>query len=223
MATFLIPITVLILCGISSLMFFQDCAEHLSVEDTERTDSWASKKSMLVYTCIMITVTLCIAVVTVLNEPDPNIFTGLKQMMLLCVIWPLAYIDYKTYRIPNAFILYGLGCRAVLIPFELMFNPYFRVDIISELIAAGALLLAAVLCVVCMHGAIGAGDIKLFVVMGLLLGMNVMWSAIFLSLLISFAFAAYLLITKKKSRKDVIPFGPAIVLGVYLSICLMRG
>ena len=92
--------------------------------------------------------------------------------------------------------------------------------LLSEIIAAAALFIAAVLCTLCIKNSIGYGDIKLFIVMGLLLGLTGIWSAIFLSLIVSFVVSVYFLITKKKGRKDLIPFGPALVIGTYLSVCL---
>ena len=142
-------------------------------------------------------------------------------MLLLSVMWPIAYTDFKTMRIPNLFVGYGLVCRAVLLAFEVFWgHPYVWPYFLSELIAAGALLLAAVLCSLIVKGGIGFGDMKLFVVMGLMLGLEGIWNTILLSLLISFVIAVILLISKKKTRKDEIPFGPALVLGSYLSICL---
>lgn len=219
MEMFLVPAIVLILCGVSFYLMLVDYRD----QESKGNLIDMSIRLMLVYSTIMIAVTIGIAVFFAVHQTNLDLFTKLKRLMLLCVIWPLAYIDYKTYRIPNRFILFGLGCRVILIPFEFMFNSYFRVDIVSELVAAAALFLAALLCTICLHGSIGAGDMKLFVVMGLLLGLEAIWGAIFLSLLISFVIAAYFLITKKKSKKDLIPFGPAIVLGVYLSVCFMGG
>lgn len=212
----LILAVVLSLCGISGWLMFKDGREY------EKADK-RTIRAELIYGSIMVALTLCISVTYVMHHANMDVFTMLKRLILLCVIWPLAYIDYKTYRIPNTFIIYGLSCRAVLVPFELMLNPYFRVAVMSELIAATALFLAALLCTICLRGSIGAGDMKLFVVMGLFLGLEMIWSAVFTALLISFLIAVYLLIMKKKTKKDSIPFGPAIVSSVYLSIFLIGG
>ena len=140
----------------------------------------------------MITVTLGASVLFCTLYADNNIFVSIKRLALLSVIWPVAYIDFKTYRIPNTFILFGLGCRAALLPFELLFYDQFFTALLSEVIAAGALLLACILCALCLKGSIGFGDMKLFIVMGLLLGLDGIWSAVFTSLLISFVIAAFL-------------------------------
>ena len=92
--------------------------------------------------------------------------------------------------------------------------------LLTEVIASAVLFLVAVLCALIVKNSIGGGDMKLFVVMGLLLGLQGTWGAIFLSLIVSFIVAVALLITRKKSRKDAIPFGPALAAGTYLSIFL---
>ena len=91
---------------------------------------------------------------------------------------------------------------------------------LSEVIAAAGLAAAALLCGLLLKGSIGFGDIKLFIVMGLLLGLEGIWSAIFISLIVSFIISVYLLATKKKSRKDAIPFAPALMIGTYISIII---
>lgn len=64
------------------------------------------------------------------------------------------------------------------------------------------------------------GDIKLFCVMAIYLGLEGIWSAIFCSLIVSFVIAVFSLATKRVNRKDNIPFAPAILIGTYLSIFL---
>ena len=133
----------------------------------------------------------------------------------------MAYTDYKSYRIPNEFILLGICYRLILIPFEFWVNgTVVLYTVLSDIIASAALFAASVLCKLCIKNAIGAGDIKLFFVMGLMLSLNGIWAAIFMSLIVSFFICVYLLVTKKKGRKDIIPFAPAIVIGTYLSVFL---
>jgi len=61
---------------------------------------------------------------------------------------------------------------------------------------------------------IGFGDVKLAIAMGLLLG----WPDIFLSLVIAFIvgaiFGVGLMLTKRKTMRDAVPFGPFIALGI---------
>ena len=129
----------------------------------------------------------------------------------------VAYVDFTELRIPNEYIITGLVYWVLSIFVELICGSQFIVaNIISSLIAAAALFIASLLCKICIRGSIGAGDIKLFVVMGLLLGLDGIWSAIFLSLVLSFITAIYFLITKRKGKKDAMAFGPALAIGTWL-------
>lgn len=175
----------------------------------------------LIYSAVCIVLTVLISVFFPKFYPENSVWVNVKRMMLLSIIWPIAYIDFKTLRIPNLFVIYGLICRGVILIFEIFLgHSYVWTMLLSEAIAAGALLLAAVLCALVIKNGIGYGDMKLFIVMGLMLGLEGIWGAIFLALVVSFFIAAFVLVTKKKTRKDAIPFGPALVIGTYLSICL---
>lgn len=194
------------MCGISFYLF--------------QRDSGKITKAMIIYSLIatLAVVGITIALVTIY---DTNSFVfNLKRVVLLALLWPIAYIDFKEYRIPNAFILMGLISRIIIVFPEIFMGEKVVTNILLELIAAGILILGTVLCKLMIKNAIGAGDIKLFIVMGLLLGLDGTWSAVFMSLIISFFVAVGLLVTKKKSRNDNIPFGPAIALGTYISIFL---
>ena len=130
-------------------------------------------------------------------------------------------IDWKPYRIPNRFVLTGLAFRVALVVAELFLDKEYLVgNLVSEVVAALALAVASFLCCICVKNSIGYGDIKLFLIMGLLLGLNGIWSAILMSLVVAFFAAIFLLLTKKKNKKDAVPFAPAIAIGTYLSVIL---
>lgn len=216
----LIPIVTVVLCAVSFLLLVRDASETKLKEGLPETEKVITK-SMVIYSVIMVVVTIAASVLFCTLYKDNSLLTSIKRMALLCVLWPIAYIDFRSYRIPNVFILLGLSCRVVIFPFELLFDSdEVWTTLLSDVIAAAALFLAALLCSLCIKNSIGYGDIKLFIVMGLLLGLTGIWSAIFLALILSFIASLYLLITKKKGRKDTIPFGPALVIGTYLSVCL---
>lgn len=226
----ILPIITFVLCGVSLVFFLKDIKKNNIDKKISGSEEAFSKledsrvpisRSIIIYSAIMILITIGVSVVFYIYYNDNNIFISIKRMALLSLLWPIAYIDFKSYRIPNVFIILGIVYRILLLPFELIFiNKGVWITLLSEIIAAAALLLASFLCSLCIKNSIGFGDIKLFIVMGLLLGLDGIWGAIFLSLIISFFIAIFLLITKKKTRKDAIPFGPAIVLGTYLSVCL---
>lgn len=143
-----------------------------------------------------------------------------KLMILISMMWPIAYIDFKEKRIPNKILIIMLIARAVILIPELALLGNISQTLISMVIATVALIIACVLCCLIVKGAIGMGDIKLFCVMAIYLGLEGIWSAIFCSLIVSFVIAVFSLATKRVNRKDNIPFAPAILIGTYLSIFL---
>ena len=181
----------------------------------------SAKKTQIIYSVLMIMVNIGISVLFLTMYQSNTVLFSLKRLLLLSILWAVGYIDFKTYKIPNRFIILGLIFRAGILIFELVFERELLINcLISEGIAAGALLIATLLCCLCIKNSIGYGDIKLFVVMGLMLGLEGIWSAVFVSLLISFVVAVILLITRKKGKKDVIPFAPSIAIGTYISIIM---
>lgn len=143
-----------------------------------------------------------------------------KLMILISMMWPIAYIDFKEKRIPNKILIIMLIARAVILIPELALLGNISQTLISMVIATVAVIIACVLCCLIVKGAIGMGDIKLFCVMAIYLGLEGIWSAIFCSLIVSFVIAVFSLATKRVNRKDNIPFALAILIGTYLSIFL---
>lgn len=223
--TVLLPIITGVASLISFLLMLRDIDDQKKalVKEGEYSQAMGVRLSLpaLIYSILCIILTVVIAVFFPKIYPDNSVWVNIKRMVLLAIIWPIAYIDLKTLRIPNLFVIYGLICRGIILVFEFFLgNPYIWQSLLSEAIASGALLLAAGLCALVVKNGIGFGDMKLFIVMGLMLSLDGIWSAVFLALVVSFFIALFVLITKKKSRKDAIPFGPALVIGTFLSICL---
>ena len=221
----ILPIITGIGCLMSLLLMLRDADNQKkaleSAADAEQTPNADLPPSAFVYSAVCIVTTVVIAVFFPKLYPDNSVWVNVKRMALLSIMWPLAYIDFKTLRIPNLFVIYGLVYRLIILVFEILLgNQYVWQTLLSEGIAAAGLLLAAVLSVLLVKNGIGFGDMKLFIVMGLMLGLEGIWGAVFLSLVVSFFVAVFAMAIKKKTRKDVIPFGPALVIGTYLSFCL---
>lgn len=180
-----------------------------------------NRKFMIVYSIVFLAVNIGVSVLFSLLYKENTMLFTLKRLALLGMIWPLGYIDFKTLRIPNKFIVYGLALRVVILIFELIFNrDGVKGDILGELIVAAALGIAVFICSLCLKDSVGYGDIKLLIVMALFQGVQGIWSSVFTSLIIIFVFSIIMLVTKKKGKKDLIPFAPAIVAGTFISVIL---
>lgn len=65
---------------------------------------------------------------------------------------------------------------------------------------------------------VGMGDIKLILLMSLYLGIQGIFGVLFMSLIVIFFAGLYLMIIKKRSKREAIPFAPAILAGTVISI-----
>lgn len=151
---------------------------------------------------------------------DNSVVVDIKLMFVVCMLWPIAFIDYRTKMIPNYILKVMLVLRVVFLVPEFIMLGDIPHRLISMAVATAAVFIACVLCCLLIKGAIGMGDVKLFSIMALFLGLEGIWPAIFCSLIVSFFISIFSLVTKRVKRKDNIPFAPAILIGTYLSVFL---
>jgi len=191
------------------------------LEDESDANDVRDKKGIRIYSMFFIALNIGIALFLCLYFGYNSAIFALKRLGLLSLLWAVGYIDFKTHKIPNRFIVLGLSYRALFLLLELFFEREGLLGtLLSEGVAVLVLVIASILCSICVKNSIGYGDIKLFIVMGLLLGFSSIWNAIFVSLIITFITSVILLITRKKTRKDAIPFAPFLMVGTYISIII---
>lgn len=165
------------------------------------------------------------------------VFTGLYllfglavETFLLCFISlfliPIAVIDFSKYIIPNK-ILIALFPVAVLIAiYHIKYPIFFYYDASPWDPVFGALIGSSILFLIALLGYVmyrkkevmGMGDVKLLIVLGLLLGFQNTLLMLGLSVILGAIGAIFLLITKKKGRKDMIAFGPYIIIAFYIIV-----
>ena len=95
-----------------------------------------------------------------------------------------------------------------------------KYHLIPNRILVFALILASILCRLLSPGSVGAGDVKLLGVMGLYLGVNHVWSPVFVTLIVLFCTGVYLLVFKKADRKSEIPLAPFLLIGTVIAAFL---
>ncbi len=145
----------------------------------------------------------------------------LKLIALVSFLFPIAVIDYKKKKIPNIFLLAGLFIRIGFYIAEFVLYPFEALKILKSGILGAAIIgIFFLLILIAFRNSIGMGDIKLFALMSLYQGLWGAMNAIFFSLVVSFFLAIGLLITKRKKRKDSIPFGPSVLAGTMIAIGL---
>ena len=152
---------------------------------------------------------------------DIGLFDVVLTVFFISMLWSCAWYDFSLHIIPNRILIGGLIIRAVLFSVQLLAEPsQIRYIVLSALMAASGLVIAAALCRLVVPKSVGMGDIKILAVMGLYLGMLNTWGAVFFSLLVLFFASVFLLITKKADRKTEMPFAPFLLIGTICAAIL---
>lgn len=147
----------------------------------------------------------------------------LKLSLTLVILTGCACVDGIEHRIPN--FLSGtlaLSALALLTAGFLTGQTgafgYLQSSLFAVVVTAACLVVGTVLS----HQGIGIGDIKLIVAVGLMGGVVVVGGTIFFAMFPCALVSAGLLITKKKTMKEAVPFGPFLLLGYILTVCILK-
>ena len=177
-----------------------------------------SQKKILLF-CILSGVIGFVSTQILLWHYQIHFMEILKRCILLMLLFPIALCDWKKMIIPNKILLFGLIVRIFLYPFEFFFRTeQFLVIIKSDFIALGIMLLFLLVAYFLVKNGVGMGDIKLILIMSLYLGIQGIFGVLFMSLIVIFFAGLYLMIIKKRSKRESIPFAPAILAGTVISI-----
>lgn len=141
-------------------------------------------------------------------------------LYLASITVPLAWIDLRTLRLPNAVTLTSYPVVAALLLLPALasgeWSAYLR-----ALGAGGALLALYVVLHLVNPAGMGLGDVKLSGPLGALLGWR-SWDALIWGGLAGFVMAAVvglaLIATRRAGRKSALPFGPFMLAGAWVAI-----
>ncbi len=143
-----------------------------------------------------------------------------------CLLIVLLLIDLEHGILPNKIVYPGMIIAIVIAALGSIFgfepssiaDTGFRLWIVDSAIGGGIgfglLLLPALL----YRGGMGWGDIKLAGLIGIVTGFPLVFIAMFLAIIGGGLTAAILLLSKLKSRKDAIPFGPFLSLATMATL-----
>lgn len=152
---------------------------------------------------------------------NDKVIYAFKLALIFLWLITIAGIDRFCYVIPNRLILIGLITSFLFIACEIIFAGYPAFVSIKDyffgfLFGTGIFLLSSILS----RGSVGAGDIKLFSVLGLLLGWKAVFNLLFYSVLISAIFGVFVLILKKGDKKTMLPLAPFTYVGMVIILLL---
>lgn len=196
--------------------------EPTSMPDVEETKTGVFAKPTLRRLLFLVGMALSLCGMAVALEctfPSNTLLVNGRLLSLLAVLFVAANTDARYRIIPNALVLTGLVLRVIFWLIELITSPDTFWSIIKNDLLACLLVVAFVLVgVLLVKGGIGMGDVKLMLVMCLFQGFYGVISSLFFSLFAAFVYSIIALLIKKKTKKDSVAFGPAILLGTMVSV-----
>lgn len=135
-----------------------------------------------------------------------------KYVVLICFLIVIGMIDFDTtdvyFKTTISGIIVGLGF--------LIYGCFLILNVITYIY--GGLLGGGVIAIIILltHG-MGWGDAEICLLVGLFLGFKLTLLMLFLSFVIGGVTGIILILLKKKSRKDYIPFGPFIAVAAIIT------
>ncbi len=163
----------------------------------------------------------------VLGGPNLYLFL-LLHFFIISVLLVIFAFDSVNYLIPDKIVIPSIIVVFIFSCMNILLNPTlgsdfllyrpFLVNLIWGVIIGGGFFASLVL--ISSEKWMGWGDVKLGVFLGIALGYPLILVTIFSSFIIGTLYSLALIVLKMKTRKDIIPFGPFLVLGAFVAIFL---
>ncbi len=144
----------------------------------------------------------------------------LRNWIFLCCLFCLALVDLEKYEIPDGCLIVAAAAWVLALPF----TGDWKQTLLKGLIAAvafggGMLLVSLVMDRALKKDSLGGGDIKLFAVVGLYLGIVGTLFCVILACILGLLLG----LARKTEKGDPIPFGPAIALAAAMTLLFGSG
>ena len=183
--------------------------------------SGAAYKTERIFAAVLaIPVAICLAAVSHMYYGNYAEY-ALKLLCIFELLIPVGILDKKFNKIPNKIILAGLVMFAGFFAYELFamqepFRLLIREAFFGLLLGGGVF----ALCGIISRSGMGAGDIKLFAILGLLMTWRGVFNMIFFSVLLIAVYGIFNLATKKMSKDSQVPMGPFVLTAMAIVILL---
>lgn len=183
-----------------------------------KTGSWKTQKTFRVTVLICCTLLAGISVF-IASEKTLSVFETIKLGMAVLCTSAVMLTDFYIYIIPNSFLIGAAIARAILLLIEMFFRPDWMASLMNSVIGFGVAFVVMFLFSVMTRQGIGMGDVKLMAVLGMLCGLTAVINVLIYALMLCVVCSAVLVVRKKKSIKDKVPFGPFLYGGLIIALC----
>ena len=148
-------------------------------------------------------------------------FMCLRWATVTALLVPIAWIDFKKWIIPNKLLFCGLCMAAILVLLDVLTSGDDKRTVLLSAIGgaafgAGILLICSFL----VKGGMGAGDIKMYAVIGLFCGLTGTFNAMLYTMIVCLIVGVILMIIRKKKIKDQMQMAPFALLGVLIAVAI---
>lgn len=142
-----------------------------------------------------------------------NSYETIKNILLAVFIEIIAIIDFETMEVYNSITYSAMAIGVLNIIIE---KFVFHMPIFTYIL--GAVIPAIFIYIINKTvGAFGAGDIDVFIIIGLFLGIKLSGLTLFLSVIIGALFSIFLIISKKLNENHIMPFVPYIFVALIMT------
>lgn len=146
----------------------------------------------------------------------PNL---LRLVLLGTLLTAAAYTDALSHKIPNWIVLCTAAVFAGCTVLDFVLSGTDAVPMaLNSVLAAAVFFVVFFLVRLASRGGVGYGDIKMITAAALILGIYGTFSFLLVSHVLAAVAAIALLVSKKATRKDGLPFGPFFYLGYLVTI-----
>lgn len=179
---------------------------------------YCKAKLSLQYPLVEVTTAISFSILYLTNLQN-DLFNLFFFFFLTSIFIVLSVEDFKTGLLPDRYIFTGIVGTCFYLAVNLVrfsnFNTFFVYPLLSALALGGFFLL---LIIVTSGKGMGGGDLKLSILIGLALGWPLSLIGVFLGFLTASGVSVMLLLSRQKTLKDALAFGPFLALGSYLAI-----
>lgn len=140
-------------------------------------------------------------------------FEALKYIVLACFLIVIGMIDYDTTDVYSVTTYSGIAVGAVFVAAGYYLGVEVKPFLLGGLLSGGV-----IAAIILLTRGMGWGDFEICLMSGLYIGFGKSIVMLMLSFIIGAVSGVILILTKKKSRKDYIPFGPYISLAAMIAM-----
>jgi leader peptidase (prepilin peptidase) / N-methyltransferase len=140
-------------------------------------------------------------------------FIFLKHIVLSSFLIVIGMIDFDTTDVYFTTTISGI-IAGVIFAIAGYFMGYGLMQYVWGALLGGGVITAIIL----LTKGMGWGDVEICLLCGIFLGLKLTVVTLFFSFILGGLIGVLLIITKKKSRKDYMPFGPYIALGAIIAM-----